>query len=194
MLPGSPEAIFAILRSASSAAPDPRLDEVLAEFRRRWLAIGRRRYSSLGDDLEDAVQDGLVKLIAPERLDGIADVSRLEAWARSVFINTVLSFARDDRCRRKRNWVLPAEEDPEDVLRNRLPAIAPTPEQTAAHRERLRIIAGCVYGLEVARLKFVDDLSDKEIAARRHLTRDGVAGQLKRIRRSLRAALGEDGQ
>ena len=49
----------------------------------------------------------------------------------------------------------------------------------------------CVERLEVARLKFVEDLPEKEIAARQGLTRDGVAGQLKRIRKGLRDAFGD---
>ena len=40
----------------------------------------------------------------------------------------------------------------------------------------------------MARLKFVEDLPEKEIAERQGLTRDSVAGQLKRIRKALRQA------
>ena len=39
--------------------------------------------------------------------------------------------------------------------------------------------------------KFVENLPEKEIALRLNLTRDGVAGQLKRIRRGLRIAFGD---
>ena len=60
-----------------------------------------------------------------------------------------------------------------------------------AYRERLEIVARCVEKLDVARLKFVEDLPEKEIALRLNLTRDGVAGQLKRIRRGLRIAFGD---
>jgi len=45
--------------------------------------------------------------------------------------------------------------------------------------------------LDVARLKFVENLPEKEIALRLNLTRDGVASQLKRIRRGLRVAFGD---
>lgn len=192
MLPGSPEAIFAILRTACAPAPDPRLAEVLEAFRRHWLAVARKRYPGLRDDVEDAVQSGLLKLVSPEKLDRLQDVTRLEAWARSIFVNTVLDLVRDERRRRRRRLYLGLpEEDPEDALREQLPAEAPTPEEMAAFGERLRIVSRCVERFEVARLKFVDDLADKEIAARQRLTRDGVAGQLKRIRSSLRRALGE---
>lgn len=192
MLPGSPEAIFAILRTACAPAPDPRLADVLEAFRRHWLAVARKRYPGLRDDVEDAVQNGLLKLVSPEKLDRLQDVTRLEAWARSIFVNTVLDLVRDERRRhRRRLYIGLPDEDPEDALREQLPAEAPTPEEMAAFGERLRIVSRCVESFEVARLKFVDDLPDREIAARQNLTRDGVAGQLKRIRRGLRRVLGD---
>jgi RNA polymerase sigma factor (sigma-70 family) len=192
VLKAPPEAILAILRSAQSAAPDPRLGDVLAAFREQWLTIGRRRYPALRDDVEDAVQAALLKLVSGEKLDGLKDAARLEAWARSVFVNTVLDVARETgRHRARRAYVGGPNEDPEEVLRDRLPAERPTPEETFAYRERLGIVARCVEKLDVARLKFVEGLPEKEIAARQNLTRDAVAGQLKRIRRVLRAALDE---
>jgi hypothetical protein len=45
--------------------------------------------------------------------------------------------------------------------------------------------------LDVARLRFIDGLPEKDIAKRQNLTRDGVAGQLKRIRKGLRIAFGD---
>ena len=77
------------------------------------------------------------------------------------------------------------------MLRDRLPSATPTPEELVAARERLQIVARCVESLEVARLRFVEGLAEKDIAVRRGLTRDGVAGQLKRFRKALRRALGE---
>ena len=47
----------------------------------------------------------------------------------------------------------------------------------------------CIERLEVAKLRFVEDLPEKEIAERLGLSRDGVAGQLKRIRKAIRNAL-----
>lgn len=192
MLRDSPEVIFAILRSARSPAPDPRLDDVLEDFRRHWLAVARKRYPGLRDNLEDAIQNGLLKLISPDKLSKLQDVTRLEAWGRSIFVNTVLDLVRDGRRQRHRRlYIGPPEEDPEDALRDRVPSEAPTPEEMAAYRERLRIVTQCVEKFEVARLKFVDDLPDKEIARCQGLTRDAVAGQLKRIRKSLRRAFGD---
>jgi RNA polymerase sigma factor (sigma-70 family) len=189
---GPPEAIFAILRSAESGTPDPRLGEVLEAFRRQWLTIARKRYRGLQDDLEDAVQSALLKLISGEKLARLKDVGRLEAWARSIFVHTVLDVAREAGPHRaRRTYLGHPDEDPEEALRDHLPADRPTPEETTAFRERLEIVARCIENIDVARLKFVEDLPEKEIAARQNLTRDAVAGQLKRIRRGLRIALGE---
>ena len=192
MLSGPPDTILAILRSALSGAPDPRLDDVLEAFRHQWMAIARRRYPGLENDLEDAVQCALLKLLSADKLDCLKDARRLEAWARSVFVNTVMDFARDGaRHRRRRTYLGQPDEDPEDVLRDHVAADRPTPEETTAYHERLAIVARCVDQVEVARLRFVDGLPEKEIAARQRLTRDAVAGQLKRLRKGLRVALEE---
>lgn len=193
MLIGPPDALVAILRSARSAAPDPRLPEVLEAFRREWLALARRRYPGLGDDIEDAVQGALLKLVAPEKLDRLHDPARIGPWARSVFVHEVIDMARDLKRRRARRAELGgAEASHEEVLRERVPSAEPTPEEMAVRRQRLEIVNRCVGQLEIARLRFADDLPEKEIAERLGLTRDGVAGQLKRIRKALRTALGED--
>jgi RNA polymerase sigma factor (sigma-70 family) len=195
VLTGTPHEIVAILRSAQGATPHPRLDEVLADFRRHWFALARKRYPSLADDVEDAIQTALMKLVSPEKLDSLKDPARLSAWARSLFINTVLDIARDGRRHvRGRAYLGQPDDDPEQALREQLPSDRPTPEETLAYRERLAIVSKCVDRLEVARLKFVEDLPEKEIAARQNLTRDGVAGQLKRIRKGLRDAFGDDSE
>jgi RNA polymerase sigma factor (sigma-70 family) len=187
VLTGPPEAILGILRSAQSGAPDPRLDTVLEAFRRHWLALGRRRYPQLQDDLEDAVQAALLKLVSAERLDTLREADRLQAWARALFVHTVLDLMRDGRRHsRRRGYIGQPEDDPEHALRDALPDEAPTPEDLAAYRERLAIVASTVSRQEVARLKFVEDLPEKEIATRLGMTRDSVAGQVKRMRKTLR--------
>jgi RNA polymerase sigma factor (sigma-70 family) len=184
-----PEVIVAILRSAGGAAPDPRLDDVLRAFRREWQVLGRRRYPKLGDALDDALQAALVKVIAPDKLDGLKDATRVAAWGRSIFIHAVMDAARESKRHRGQRLTAGPEDDPEDVLRDRLPALDPTPEEQACGRERLAIVARCIERLEIARLRFVEDLPEKEIAERLDLSRDGVAGQLKRIRKAIRSAL-----
>lgn len=187
----APEALVAILRSAHGPAPDPRLDLVLQGFRRQWQALGRRRYPALGDALEDALQTALLKIISPAKLDGLKDTARVEAWARSIFIHAVMDVARDLRRHRGQRLSIGPDDDPEEALRDRLPASDPTPEDRTSERERLAIVARCIERLEIAKLRFVEDLPEKEIAERLGLSRDGVAGQLKRIRKAIRSALGE---
>jgi RNA polymerase sigma factor (sigma-70 family) len=194
VLIASPEAVLGILRSAHSGTPDPRLASVLESFRRYWLALGRRRYPQLQDELEDAVQTALMKLVSNEKLDTLRNADRLEAWARSLFVHTVLDLARDARRHSKRrSYVGSPEDEPEHALRDSLPDDAPSPEDLAGYRERLDIVARAASRLEVARLKFVEDLPEKEIAARQGLTRDSVAGQLKRIRKALRQEFEDPG-
>jgi RNA polymerase sigma factor (sigma-70 family) len=190
MLRGEPEVLLGILRSAHSMTPDARLEPVLEDFRKRWLVLGGRYYPQLRDDLEDAVQGALLKLVCSDKLDTLREAERLEAWARSLFVHTVLDLARDGRRHNdRRTYVGTREDDPEHALRDTLPDWRPSPEELASHRERLAIVARTVSRLEVAQLRFVEDLPEKEIATRQGRTRFAVAGQLKRMRMTLRRAL-----
>jgi RNA polymerase sigma factor (sigma-70 family) len=145
----------------------------------------------LDNDLEDAVQAALIKLISSDKLATLHEAKRIEPWARSIFVHTVLDLIRNTRRHsRHRAYLGMPEDDPELVLRESFPAENPTPEDLASHRERLAIVARVASRLEVARVKFVEDLPEKEIAKRQGLTRDGVASQLKRMRKTLRGALG----
>jgi RNA polymerase sigma factor (sigma-70 family) len=193
VLAGPPEAIVAILRSAESGRPHPRLSEVLTSLRREWADLGRRRYPGLGDALEDALQLALVKVVSAEKLDTLKDPARLGPWTRSIFIHAVMDVARDLRRHRGQRLVIGSAEDTDESLREHLAALQPTPEEAAAERERLAIVARTIANLEVARLRFVEGLAEKDIAERLALSRDGVAGQLKRIRKAIRNALGESG-
>jgi RNA polymerase sigma factor (sigma-70 family) len=166
-----------ILRSAYSAPPDPRLESVLGAFRSHWLNVGRRRYPQLADDLEDVIQNALIKLVSRDKLATLREPARLEAWARSLFVRTVLDLLRDSRRHSQQRTSLPP------------PKGHPTPEELALYRERLAIVARVTAQLEIARSKFLEDLSTEEIARRHNLTRLAVSSRLKRARASLRQAL-----
>lgn len=190
MLRGQPDVLLGILRSAYSMTPDTRLGPVLEDFRKRWLVLGCRRYPQLRDDLEDAVQSALLKLVCRDKLDTLREAERLEAWARSLFVLTVLDLARDGRRHNnRRTYIGTREDDPEHALRDTLPDWRPSAEELASHRERLAIVARTVSRSEVAQLRFVEGLPEKEIATRQGLTRFAIAGQLKRMRKALREAL-----
>jgi RNA polymerase sigma factor (sigma-70 family) len=194
MLKEQERTILGVVRSARSGTPDPRLGRVLEDFRQNWLVVGRRRYRQLRDGLlEEAVQTALMKLVCSDKLDTLRDAARFEAWAWSLFVHTLFDLARHERRHSNgRTYVGGAPEgDPEHSLRDALPDGRPSPEDLASHRERLAIVARTASRLEVARLKFVEDLPENEIATRLRLTRYGVAGQLKRIRKVLRQALAD---
>ena len=166
-----------ILRSAYSAPPDPRLESVLDAFRAHWLTVGRRRYPQLHDDLEDVIQNALIKLVSRDKLATLRDPARLEAWARSLFVRTVLDLLRDSRRHSQQRASLPP------------PNGHPTPEELASYRERLAIVVRVTARLEIARSKFLEDLPTEEIARRYNLTRLAVSSRLKQARASLRKAL-----
>jgi RNA polymerase sigma factor (sigma-70 family) len=181
------------LRSAQSALPDPRLGAVLDHFRSRWLALGRRRYSSVGSDIEDAAQTALMRLISTDKLDTLRRAERLEAWARSLFVHAVLDLVRDPwRTGGGRMYDGPSGDDGAHAFLDGLPDEKPTPEELVAFRERLAIVARVVSRLEVARLKFIEDLPEQQIALRRGVSRSCVAGRLKRVRKALRQSFRDD--
>lgn len=181
-----PETIVAILRSAHSETPDPRLDGAVAAIRRDWVAIARRRYPFL-EDVDDAIQNALMKLLTQDSLAGLRDPALVQVWARSVFVRSVLDLIRAGRRTRDRRAVLDTvERDSEDILRDALPSPVSSPEDAASQRERLRIVQRCMGDLEIPKLKFIDGLSDDEIAARCQLTPDAVRSWLKRFRRVVR--------
>jgi len=189
--PLSPPEVVAILRSARVPTADPRLADLLGAFQRQWRALARKRYPRIGDDLDDAVQEAMTKLTDPRRLDSLRDPACIEAWARSLFVHAVLDLLRAEQAHaavRAPRAARGDEEDEESII-DLLAIGAPGPEETAAHQQRLQLVVDCIAGLEVARLKFLEDLPDNEIAARCNLTRDGVAGQLKRLRKRLRHVL-----
>jgi DNA-directed RNA polymerase specialized sigma24 family protein len=193
LVSGSSEAVLGILRSAHSESPDPRLGAVLEHFRSRWLALGRRRYPGLASSLEDAAQAASLRLVSKEKLDMLRRPERLEAWARSLFVHAVLDLIRDPwRPGGRRIYDGPSGDDGEDAFLDGLPDGKPTPEELVALRERLAIVARVVSHLEVARLKFVEDLPEQEIAMRRGMTRACVAGRLKRVRQTLRQSFEDD--
>ena len=131
----------------------------------------------------------MTKLTDPRRLDSLRDPNRVEAWARSVFVHTVLDLVRGEQVHVAGRVSSGGADEEDDSIVDLLAHDAPGPEEVTAHQERLRLVLGCIEGLEVARLKFLEDLPDLEIAARCKLSRDGVAGQLKRLRKQVRAVL-----
>lgn len=184
--------VVAILRTARDPHPDARLGPLLAAFQGQWERLARRRFPDLGADTDDAVQEAMLKLTDPARLDALRDPQRVEAWGRSLFVRTALDVFKLERLHVRGRAAIRAD-DRTDVppLVELLPSARPGPEEIAAQRERMALVGTCLAGLDVGRLKFVEDLSDLEIARRCHMSRDGVAGRLKRLRKQVRSVLDE---
>jgi RNA polymerase sigma factor (sigma-70 family) len=184
--------VVAILRTARDARPDARLGPLLAAFRAQWERLAQRRFPDLGTDTDDAVQEALLKLSDPARLDALRDPERVEAWGRSLFVRTVLDVLKLERPHVRGRADVAADGRREiPALVELLPSMCPSPEELAGQRERMALVGECLAGLDVGRLKFVDELSDLEIARRCNMSRDGVAGRLKRLRKQLRSVLDE---
>lgn len=194
MLGLSPEELMAVLRTAATTRPDARLDEVLGEFRRRWLAIALRRRPELRDDAEDAVQAGLIDLLHADTLDSLREPALLEHFAGGLFWNKLRAVARSRRREiRRRGPSASSEEDLMERLSRIVASADPTPEDLASARERLAIVRECLEGLEIARAKFVEGLADRDLATRFAKSHDAIRNHLKRVRQMLRIRLAEGG-
>ena len=179
--------VVAILHSGSTKDRDPRAESIFESIRSEWVRIGRARYPELADELHDAVQAALVKLISPGKLATLADPERVDVWARSIFVNTVLDFVRQGR--RARSRQAPDADGEGADLVDRLPARTMGPEAAARQRELATIVRRAFGGLEAARLRYAEDLPERAIAERLGVSRDAVATRLRRFRQRLRAML-----
>src|SRR5262245_15085718 len=164
--PYPPREILAILISSQGTLPDPRLDEVLDWLQRCWRAIGRAKYPALGEELDDAVQKGLEKLFRPGVLTSFSDPDHVDVWVNGIFINAAIDLLRQrGRATRRRVWLGGPDEDSEEVLREKLAAVEPSPEDMAALRQSLRAVREAAERHEVPRLRFLEDLTEREIMA-----------------------------
>ena len=187
----APEEVVAILRSASTPPPDPRLDDVLEAFRSQWRRIARRKCPGLLEDVDDAIQNASLKLLLPRKLATLKDPTRIETWARTLFLNTLLDLAADRQREFSRRATLGGPgDDPEEFLRDRLPSTGPSLEEEVVHRERARFVIEWIKEFEIMQLK-ARGLPDKEIADLLGLTPNAVRQQLKRRREDLKRALGK---
>ena len=146
------------------------------------------RWPRLRAEAEDLVQSALAKLVRRERLASLREPSLLEHWARSLLVNTVLDHVRSEG---RAPIAGSRDEDADSAFLDRLASSQPTPEEWASHRERLAIVEAVVARIPAGRLRFLDDLPEREIMARTGASRDAVASQLRRLRALLRARLGE---
>jgi RNA polymerase sigma factor (sigma-70 family) len=189
-MPVQPETMLVVLRSARAATVETQLALVLEQLRTGWMAFAHRRYPQFQDYLDDAAQIALSKIVLSDKLEALRRVERINAWARSLFVRALFDVVREaNRHSRWRSYVVASEHDDHELALRELPDGKPSAEELVSYRERLAIVAQVVSSLEVVRLKFVEDLPEKEIARRADRTRHSVAGQLKRVRQALRQAM-----
>lgn len=184
----TPEEKTSILRSAHGPSPDARLDAVLADFRTRWLHYTAVRWPRLRAEAEDLVQSALAKLMRRERLASLREPALLEHWARSLLVNTVLDHVRSAG---RGPAGSSRDEGADAAFFERLPSHQPTPEEWASYRERVAIVEATVARIPAGRLRFLEDLPEREIMERTGASRDAVASQLRRLRAVLRSRLEE---
>lgn len=179
-----------VLRAATSAEGDARVELVLRSIQRHWEHIGRARFPALREDLPDTIQASLSKLLGPSALGALGDVRHFDAWVRSIFVNTALDVLRQlERTRRRAVSPGGPDDDPATLL-DRLPALTPGPEDAVQRRQMLETVAQALREVEAARLRYTEDLPEREIAERLGISREAVATRLKRFRQRLRVLLG----
>lgn len=189
----APEELVGILRTARTPRPDPRLDDVLAAFRRHWLSLARMLHPELESDFDDAVQRGLMALTDPREVDRLRDQRQVLPWARGIFRHKLATLARERGRERRRRHQLPENvESAVEWLAAHRASHQPTPEEQAILNQRLAIVTQCLRDLPIARAKFFGDVCDKELAQRFGKTNEAVRNHLKRVRKALRTAVGEE--
>lgn len=153
------------------------MSERLCGARERWLAFARRRVSP--DAAEDVVQAALARAL--ERLDGLRDPSRLEAWFYPILRHAVADHvAQQARCAR---------------LSERL-ELEPTPEPDRL--PEAPDLCGCGVNLmkdlvpeqrEVLERVVLAEEPVQEVARRMDVTPNTTRVRLHRARHALRAGL-----
>lgn len=138
---------------------------------------------------QDIVQEAFLRLQTH-----FAEVAQPKAW----LYTTVRRMAIDQI--RKRRKVVPFATGPgvEDCLEIDPADAAPTPDQQADAHERTGLLRVCLERLaprdrSLVQLKFVEELSYKEIAARLNMTVGHVGYQLHHALKSLELELREEG-
>jgi RNA polymerase sigma factor (sigma-70 family) len=173
--------VIKALRTATVRRTDTgSVETVLLAIQDDWEMVAHTRFPALGSDTGDAVQAAFAKLLAPGALDALEEPSRVRAWIRTVFVHTAIDVLRERERR--------GQDSGGDAYEG-LPASTPEPDAALRGSELTRLIEQSGDGAAAARMRWVEDLPESEIAARLGTTRSAVAARLKRLRRRLRAIL-----
>jgi len=104
---------------------------------------------------------------------------------RSIFIHSGNGSLRDLR-RHPAIAFRPGPTGPERTAARPLPSLGPTHEEHTAERERLAIVSRCIARLEWTRLRFVEDLPERDIAEPDRPLSDESRAQLKAHTQAIR--------
>jgi len=138
---------------------------------------------------QDVVQDAFLRLQTR-----LAEVEQPKAW-----LYTTVRRLSIDHLRKRRKVVPFAKEDGEGVAHELEPEDpAPTPDERTDARERTGLMRVCLERLKarertLIQLKFIENLSYKEIAARMGMTVGNVGYSLHHALKSLEVELGKEG-
>lgn len=170
-----PEEVFAILRTARTAAPRAELPQVLGLFRREWIAIARRRYQATPADIDDAVQEAWDKLTSPAVLDRVATPTSIVPYARRVFVNCLLDTIL---------WCPRAEGGGGGWSDGRTDQglAAPDTADLVVQAEILAHVRAALDACPIAGLRYLSDLTVPEIERKTELSKRTIHRKLRDFR------------
>ena len=173
--------IFAILESARTQSPHPRLKEVLERFRRQWTVLARKRYRTCTEDVEDAIQETLDTITRAEILENVRSPEAIEFFATRTFANRVL----DEIRRWKRT------HDGPDVSMNPAVDRDADPAEEARRRELVELIRPLIEECPAARLRYVEGLPIAQVAKETGLNPRTVHRRLARFLEMLQETMAD---
>ena len=174
--------IFAILESARTQSPHPRLKEVLERFRRQWTVLARRRYRTCAEDVEDAIQETLDALTRPEILESVRSPEAIQFFATRTFANRLLDEIR--------HWA--RMHDGPDVSMNPVVDRDADPAEEARRRELVELIRPLIEKCPTALLRYIEGLPIAQIAKETGLNPRTVHRRLARFWKMLRETMADE--
>ena len=129
------------------------------------------RYTSNGDDAQDVLQDGFVKVF--RKLDSFRSEGSFEGWIRRVFVNTAIEHFR------RKHYMQPVTEREENTLESK----TLTALDGLSEKDILKLVQQLAPGYRaVFNLYVVEGYSHKEIAEMLDITEGTSKSQLSRAK------------
>ena len=129
------------------------------------------RYTGNGDDAQDVLQDGFVKVF--RKLDSFRSEGSFEGWIRRVFVNTAIEHFR------RKHYMQPVTEREENTLESK----TLTALDGLSEKDILKLVQQLAPGYRaVFNLYVVEGYSHKEIAEMLDITEGTSKSQLSRAK------------